>query len=100
MPGFVDVHAHSEVVCRTAYRTADCRAPECDSVAAVCDALLGQAAEGGTGDWIVGQANLFFDRKLKEKRLPTKDELDEISETVAGLQVMNELALADKLPAS
>ena len=29
LPGFVDVHAHAEVVCRTDYDTIDCRAPEC-----------------------------------------------------------------------
>ena len=29
MPGFVDVHAHSEVMCRTNRTTIDCRAPGC-----------------------------------------------------------------------
>lgn len=78
MPGFVDVHAHAEVVCRTAYRTVDCRAPECDTIPAVLDAL--SAAEpGGSADWIVGQANLFFDRKLREGRLPSRAELDTVS---------------------
>jgi predicted amidohydrolase YtcJ len=79
MPGFVDVHAHSEVVCRTSFRTVDCRAPECDSVEAVSAALLDGSREGGDGDWIVGQANLFFDRKLKEGRLPSRQELDRVS---------------------
>ncbi|WP_454684991.1 amidohydrolase [Ancylobacter moscoviensis] len=78
MPGFVDVHAHAEVVCRTAYRTVDCRAPECGTVPAVLDTLAG-AEPGGRSDWIVGQANLFFDRKLKEGRLPTRAELDTVS---------------------
>lgn len=78
LPGFVDVHAHSEVVCRTAFNTVDCRAPECQTVHDVCDALASGAAHGST-EWIVGQANLFFDRKLKEGRLPTREELDRVS---------------------
>lgn len=79
MPGFVDVHAHSEVVCRTAYKTVDCRAPECDTIPKVLEALRRDAPEGGKNDWIVGQANLFFDRKLAEDRLPTREELDTVS---------------------
>lgn len=79
MPGFVDVHAHAEVVCRTAFRTADCRAPECDTVDAVSDKLLSLLNELERDEWLVGQANLFFDRKLKEGRLPTRHELDKVS---------------------
>lgn len=79
MPGFVDVHAHSEVVCRTAFKTVDCRAPECASVNAVNDALLSGEKELDQNEWLVGQANLFFDRKLQEGRLPTREELDRVS---------------------
>ena len=32
MPGFVDVHAHAEVLCRTNHSTIDCRAPEVSCV--------------------------------------------------------------------
>jgi predicted amidohydrolase YtcJ len=78
LPGFVDVHAHSEVVCRTLYDTIDCRAPECKNVADVCDALSSGASRARS-EWIVGQANLFFDRKLAEGRLPTREELDGVS---------------------
>lgn len=78
MPGFIDVHAHSEVVCRTAFDTIDCRAPECQSVSDVCDALISGASQVRS-QWIVGQANLFFDRKLKEGRLPSREELDRVS---------------------
>jgi predicted amidohydrolase YtcJ len=79
LPGFVDVHAHAEVVCRTAFRTVDCRAPECSTVSDVADALLAGATGLEPGEWLVGQANLFFDRKLKEGRLPTRAELDKVS---------------------
>lgn len=70
MPGFVDVHAHAEMVCRTAHNTVDCRAPECSGIADVLDALSMQAVPADVTPWIVGQANLFFGHKLKEGRLP------------------------------
>ncbi|MDX6378818.1 MAG: hypothetical protein QOE98_3121 [Gaiellaceae bacterium] len=82
LPGFIDVHAHAEVACRAAYGTVDCRAPECSSIDEVLAALAtGLEAAAETG-WIVGQANLFFDRKLRERRLPTREELDRVSEGV------------------
>lgn len=79
MPGFIDVHAHSEVVYRTAFATVDCRAPECGQVPDVQDVLSMAARDTDRGDWVVGQGNLFFDRKLAEGRLPTRAELDEVS---------------------
>ncbi|MEV1290436.1 amidohydrolase [Micromonospora sp. NPDC049679] len=82
MPGFVDVHAHMEVAARTAYQTVDCRAPRCRNVADVLDILRDHLDEAVDG-WLVGQANLFFDQKLAEKRLPTRAELDSVSTEVA-----------------
>ncbi|VDC33614.1 amidohydrolase [Pseudogemmobacter humi] len=79
MPGFVDVHAHSEVMCRTGRTTIDCRAPGCGSVADVQEILSQGLAGRAPGEWIVGQANLFFDRKLAGGRLPTRAELDRVS---------------------
>lgn len=79
LPGFVDVHAHAEVVCRTSFGTIDCRTPECVDIGDVCDALITGARGQDKGEWIVGQGNLFFDRKLKEGRLPSRAELDKVS---------------------
>ncbi|MAC80260.1 MAG: hypothetical protein CML66_19580 [Rhodobacteraceae bacterium] len=79
LPGFIDVHAHSEVVYRTAFATVDCRAPECSNVSDVADALAQAAGQTDKGEWVVGQGNLFFDRKLAEGRLPTRAELDAVS---------------------
>ncbi len=76
LPGFVDVHAHAEVACRAAYGTVDCRAPECGSISDILDALSSASPEEG---WLIGQGNLFLDRKLKDGRLPTKAELDSVS---------------------
>lgn len=79
MPGFVDVHAHAEVACRISQNSVDCRAPECGSVADVQETLSAACRDTPRGQWVVGQANLFFDRKLKEGRLPTRAELDAVS---------------------
>jgi predicted amidohydrolase YtcJ len=83
LPGFIDVHAHLEVAARTLETTVDCRAPVCGTVADVLDALrdgLGTQVRDG---WMVGQGNLFFDQKLAERRLPTREELDSVSRDVA-----------------
>jgi predicted amidohydrolase YtcJ len=82
MPGFVDVHAHMEVAARTAYQTVDCRAPRCAGVQDVLDTLRAHLDDAVDG-WLVGQANLFFDQKLAEKRLPTRAELDSVSTGIA-----------------
>lgn len=99
LPGFVDPHAHSEVLARTEAVTVDCRAPKCRRVSDVLDTLrqhLGRTRDG----WLVGQANLFFDQKLEERRFPTRRELDSVSTEVpialrcgGHLTVLNSKAL-------
>lgn len=79
MPGFVDVHAHSEVMCRTNHSAIDCRAPECRHITDVQDKLSSATQQTSKGSWVVGQGNLFFDRKLAERRLPSRAELDQVS---------------------
>lgn len=101
MPGFVDPHAHIEVACRSSFRVVDCRAPMCPSIDHVVAKLADQAAKLPKGEWVVGQANLFFDRKLSEGRFPTRAELDRVSRdhpvaVRAGghLSILNSKALA------
>jgi predicted amidohydrolase YtcJ len=81
-PGFVDPHAHGEVAARVIATTVDCRAPGSSSIEDVIETLrehLGRADNG----WLVAQANLFFDQKLLEGRLPTRAELDDVSPDTA-----------------
>lgn len=99
MPGFVDVHAHMEVAARTAYQTVDVRAPGCADVGAVLHRLR-EALPRAVDGWLVAQANLFFDQKLADRRLPTRDELDSVSRDVAiviraggHLSILNSRAL-------
>lgn len=104
LPGFVDPHAHVEVACRASHGTVDCRAPECGTVDQIVDSLSQKAATTRKGEWVVGQGNLFLDRKLAEGRLPTRAELDRVSREHpvalrAGghITVLNTRALADSL---
>jgi predicted amidohydrolase YtcJ len=99
VPGFVDPHVHSEVAARTRYLTVDCRAPRCRSITDVLDVLTSALPEARDG-WLVGEANLFFDRKLDDGRFPTRQELDSVSRSVAivlrcggHLSVLNSRAL-------
>ncbi|MDI2098914.1 amidohydrolase [Ruicaihuangia caeni] len=101
MPGFIDVHAHGEVAVRAAWGTVDCRAPHCATVEDVLARLSNAVAERREG-WVVGQGNLFLDRKLRDGRLPTRAELDRVSATVpiavrAGghISALNSAALAE-----
>ncbi len=83
LPGFVDPHAHVEIGTRALTEMVDCRAPTHRTVSDVLQTLsenLWRAEESG---WLVGQGNLFFDQKLDDKRLPTREELDSVSRDVA-----------------
>lgn len=99
LPGFIDVHAHMEVACRTQYEAVDCRAPTCATVDDVLDQLSSHLADSRDG-WLVAQGNLFFDRKLRDRRFPTREELDRVSRTTAiviraggHLSILNSKAL-------
>jgi predicted amidohydrolase YtcJ len=83
LPGFIDVHAHMEVACRTRYTTVDCRAPGCASVGDVLEVFRENLDRGRETGWVIGQGNLFHDQKLREGRLPTREELDSVSTDVA-----------------
>jgi predicted amidohydrolase YtcJ len=61
----------------------DCRAPRCRTVDDVLQALRdGMDMKERTGGWLQGQANLFLDQKLEDKRLPTSEDLDRVSRDV------------------
>jgi predicted amidohydrolase YtcJ len=82
LPGFVDPHAHSEVACRATYGTVDVRAPECASISDLQARLADALPDAERTGWVIGQANLFYDRKLADRRLPNREDLDHVSKTV------------------
>ncbi len=82
LPGFVDPHAHSEVACRATFGTIDVRAPECASIPALQARLADALPDAERTGWVIGQANLFYDRKLREGHLPAREDLDRVSKKV------------------
>ena len=83
LPGVVDPHAHVELS-SIAHDMVDCRVPRRRSIADVLDTLSDAVRSLEPGEqWVLGQANLFFDKKLAEHRYPTRAELDSVSTEVA-----------------
>jgi predicted amidohydrolase YtcJ len=82
LPGFIDPHAHSEVACRATFGTVDVRAPECATIPDLQARLANALPDSGNTGWVIGQANLFYDRKLAEGRLPDRHDLDHVSRKV------------------
>jgi predicted amidohydrolase YtcJ len=83
IPGFVDAHAHFELSALAFDTTVDCRFPRCRTVEDVLGALHEGLSSRVVDGWLVGQANLFWDSKLAERRFPTRAELDGVSTEVA-----------------
>lgn len=82
LPGFVDPHVHLEEASLALTDMVDCRVPRCRSVVDVLETLTEAKAGLGGDDWLVAQANLFWDQKLAERRFPTRAELDSVSRTI------------------
>jgi predicted amidohydrolase YtcJ len=83
LPGFVDPHAHFEIGTRALTEMVDCRAPTRRTVSDVLETLSENVWRAEESGWLVGQANLFFDQKPDDKRLPTREELDTGSKDVS-----------------
>lgn len=76
LPGFIDSHEH----CITKGMQADwvnCGSPPIGFISDIVKALAEKAAEKNEGEWVVG--NWFDDSKLKERRFPTRRDLDRAS---------------------
>ncbi|MGQ7276873.1 amidohydrolase [Brevibacillus thermoruber] len=99
LPGFIDAHLHI-----TLYGTnklgVDCKAAGIDSVDGLLEALKRQAERTPAGAWV--RASGFDENRMKERRYPTRRELDEVStehpifvmRTCAHHSVVNSRALA------
>ncbi|GAA1818199.1 amidohydrolase [Planosporangium flavigriseum] len=79
VPGFVDPHVHLEVTAVANATTLDLRFPRMRTIADVLEALAQAVARESAGTWLLGQANLFWNRKLDDRRYPTRAELDAVS---------------------
>jgi predicted amidohydrolase YtcJ len=79
MPGLTDCHVHLASGSSRAAESVECRDlydPSIDSVAAILSRLRQWAASAPPGRWIVARGSPLADFRLRERRLPTKAELD------------------------
>lgn len=83
MPGFCDPHTHAEVASIALGTMSDCRAPGVKSISDIQNVLRNDLHLADESGWLVGQGNLFLDQKLAERRMPTREELDQVSTDVA-----------------
>ncbi len=79
MPGLTDCHVHLASDSSRSAESVECRDlydPSLDSVAAIISRLRQWAASTPPGQWIVARGSPLADFRLKERRLPTKADLD------------------------
>jgi predicted amidohydrolase YtcJ len=79
MPGLTDCHVHLASDSSRAAESVECRDlydPGIDSVAAIVSRLRQWAASTTPGRWIVARGSPLADFRLRERRLPTRAELD------------------------
>jgi predicted amidohydrolase YtcJ len=79
MPGLTDCHVHLASDSSRTVESVECRDlydPSIGSVAAIASRLRQWAASTPPGQWIVARGSPLADFRLRERRLPTKAELD------------------------
>jgi predicted amidohydrolase YtcJ len=71
LPGLIDSHTHPTGACMTEF---DHAIPEMETIRDVLDYVRSRAAALGPGKWVV--VRQVFITRLRERRYPTRDELD------------------------
>lgn len=100
LPGFIDAHTHLELACcYYAGLQVDVHTPPLTSLQQMFDRLRERETQTAPGKWIIARGSFGFDNTVLEKRLPTRLELDAISQrhpivVMAGLHraAMNTMA--------
>ncbi len=73
LPGFIDSHEHC-IRRGLQFDWVDCSSPPMESIEDIVEALRKKTEEKEPGEWVIG--TWFDDTKLREKRFPTKEDLD------------------------
>jgi len=76
VPGLIDAHCHPMEAMMMKETWVDCRYPETPSVEAALEHIAAWAKKTPKGEWIFAACVSASENKFKEKRLPTKAELD------------------------
>ena len=79
LPGFIDAHQHMQIASRTLGLMAQCHTPPNETIEDVLTKLREWEPTIPSGEWVIGQGCLLQDRKLRDRRLPTKHDLDKVS---------------------
>jgi len=79
LPGFIDSHTHLGPAALSLHYNVDGRCPPNRSVEDILERIHARAGETPEGEWIIPNMSIFADLKLKEKRFPTKAELDGVA---------------------
>jgi predicted amidohydrolase YtcJ len=80
VPGFIDAHTHMEVALSHQMYAADVHTPPLKNIREVQAVLQTKAAQTPKGQWVIGRAGFGLENGLEEKRLPTRQDLDEVSQ--------------------
>jgi predicted amidohydrolase YtcJ len=79
IPGFVDSHTHLGPASLSFRHYLDGRCPPNRSVKEILERIEERALHIPPGEWIVMNMNVFTNLKLKEKRFPTREELNRVA---------------------
>lgn len=98
IPGFIDCHAHPMGFGQSLLNV-DCRTPPITTIGEMVEALGRAAAGKSEGEWVMGRG--YDDFKLREKRHPTRWDLDEaasdkpvmVTRLCGHVSVVNSMAL-------
>ena len=80
VPGFIDAHTHMEVAVSHDMYAVDVHVPPLKNIREIQAALSAKAAQTPKGQWVIGRAGFNLEDSLPEKRLPNRQDLDEVSQ--------------------
>ena len=81
MPGFIDTHTHAawgSIGTQTMINCVD----DCDAIDDMLQRLSDNLDDRGESGWLIGRGLLFLNRRWKDGRYPTREDLDRVSRDV------------------
>jgi predicted amidohydrolase YtcJ len=79
LPGFIDSHCHLAKAARSYAHYLDGRCPPNKSISDILERIEKRTKEIPKDQWVIVHGSFFGYKKLKEKRYPTKEELDSVA---------------------
>jgi predicted amidohydrolase YtcJ len=79
VPGFIDAHAHLELLAYSWGIAVNCRSSEVSSISDIVNRISAASAQRPAGAWIMGHGQHFQDQSLAERRYPDRYDLDRAS---------------------